>query len=53
MNELQDGDIEVDGFLMGRGQPVFAKVLAPGEAEVRVQDSLAPLGNLRHFGEDC
>lgn len=50
--ELEDHDIEIDGYVMGRKHPVFAEDVDTGQIEVRDQDSLNPVGNNIFFGKD-
>lgn len=50
--ELEDHDIEIDGYILGRKHSVFAEDIDTGQIEVRDQDSLNPVGNNIFFGRD-
>lgn len=49
---MKNGDIELNGFLMGRDHPVFATAIAPGDVVVRDQDNENPYASERIFGID-
>lgn len=49
---MNDGEIEVGGYLTGPGLPVFVTNLEIGGAGTRDQDQLNPYGDDRHFGSD-
>lgn len=52
MNILNDGDLELDGYPIGKAWEVFAENLDPGFPAVRHQDSDTPHGDGRRFGRD-
>lgn len=49
---MQNGDIELNGYLMGAAQPVFATLFEPRPGKGRVQDQDSPYGPTRIFGRD-
>lgn len=49
---MQNGDFELGGYLMGKGQPVFATAFKPGGAGERLQDLDHPFADTRVFGRD-
>jgi hypothetical protein len=52
LTELNEGDVEVDGYVLGAKHPVFIESLDPGFASSRVQDVDNPVGDNRTFGRD-
>lgn len=52
MTILNDGDVEIDGYVMGTGYDVFVTELDDGGVDLRIQDTLNPVGGNRLFGRD-
>lgn len=49
---MENGDFELAGYLMGRGQPVFVSDFQPGSIGERNQDEEHPQDDVRLFGRD-
>lgn len=49
---MQEGDFELDGYLLSKSAPVYVKALDPGVAGVRDQDTDNPVGDSTFFGTD-
>lgn len=49
---MENGDFELGGYLIGRGQPVFVTDFQVGSSGTRHQDEDNPYGNNRWFGRD-
>lgn len=49
---MENGDFELNGYLMGAGQPVFASDFQPGTYGDRDQDQDNPFAPARMFGRD-
>lgn len=49
---LEDGEFDLDGFIMGDRRPVFVQDYEINAAGIQAQDSLNPVGHDRLFGRD-
>lgn len=49
---LNDGDVEIDGYVMGTGHDIFVTELDDSGVDLRIQDTLNPVGANRLFGRD-